>query len=520
MNAKVIALVAVTFVVALRIDLAQAQPPPPPQPLPPVPVPAQNPITEAKRVLGKILFWDEQLSSDNTMACGTCHISGSGGSDPRTGFNPGPDGLFQTPDDIVGSPGVARMDDSGAPIEDATFGFDVQVTGRTAQPMMMAAHAPNNFWDGRATSTFVDPETGAVLIPAGGGLESQAVGPILSDVEMAHDGRTWDDVRDKLAGSAPLALATNLPPDVEAAIAADPTYGALFTAAFGTPEINASRIAFAIATYERTLVPDQTPFDRFVAGNPNALTPAQQNGLGAFLGQCAVCHAPPVFSDHTFRNIGVRPNNEDIGREGVTGLIQDRGRFKVPSVRNAGLKSTFMHNGVRTTLDQVLDFYLNVGGQQFRSPNFDPAVANINLTPQARIDVIDFVQNGLTDPRVVTETFPFDRPTLASETNTVSVDPPNPGTPLLVGVKPAYPNPFTPRTTLSFTLAQAADVQVSIFNVQGRLVRRLASSTFGAGEHALVWDGQSAHGRVESGVYLYRIAVGPDVYTGRVTLIR
>ena len=78
------------------------------QPLPPVPVPPQNPITEPKRVLGKILFWDEQLSSDDTIACGTCHLPVKGGGDDRVGTHPGPDGVFGNADDILGSPGRAE----------------------------------------------------------------------------------------------------------------------------------------------------------------------------------------------------------------------------------------------------------------------------------------------------------------------------------------------------------------------------------------------------------------------------
>src|SRR5690606_12821291 len=65
---------------------------------PPVPVPAENPMTEEKRILGKILFWDEQLSSDGTTACGTCHRPAVGGIDPREALHPGPDGQPQTPD--------------------------------------------------------------------------------------------------------------------------------------------------------------------------------------------------------------------------------------------------------------------------------------------------------------------------------------------------------------------------------------------------------------------------------------
>ena len=74
------------------------------QPLPPVPVPNENPLTEAKRVLGKFLFWDEQLSSDNTVACGTCHIPANGGADsraPNLSIHPGANSIFGDADDVV-----------------------------------------------------------------------------------------------------------------------------------------------------------------------------------------------------------------------------------------------------------------------------------------------------------------------------------------------------------------------------------------------------------------------------------
>src|SRR5687768_18620450 len=81
--------------------------------LPPVPVPAENPITEPKRVLGKILFWDEQLSSDASVACGSCHRPSAGGGDPRTGRHPGID--KGTIDDVMGSPGIAWHGPDGRP---------------------------------------------------------------------------------------------------------------------------------------------------------------------------------------------------------------------------------------------------------------------------------------------------------------------------------------------------------------------------------------------------------------------
>lgn len=384
------------------------------QGLPPVPAPPENPMTAEKAVLGKILFWEEQLSSDDTMSCGTCHRPGAGGSDPRLGLHPGYDGLFHTADDVQGSPGVVHRDAQSNLAPDPAFGLDVQVTGRTAQPAFTSQWSPEQFWDGRASSRFVDPQTGRVSIPAGGSLESQALGPIMSTVEMGHDGRAWTEVAQKLAAARPLALATNLPADVQTALLRDPTYPALFQRAFGTPAITAERIAFALATYERKLVPDQTPWDLHMAGIPGAMTTLQRQGWSAFRGlSCDVCHTPPFFTDHSYRALGLRPWIEDEGRKAVTGQYADRGKFKVPSLRNAGLKASFMHNGALTTWTQVFDLY------DHRLATFpdnqDPFYLGMSVPPVDRPALQEFLQNGLTDSRVAQALPPFDRPTLASE---------------------------------------------------------------------------------------------------------
>jgi cytochrome c peroxidase len=414
--------------------IAQAPPPPPPPPgLPPVPRPAENLPTPAKGVLGKILFWDEQLSSDNTVSCGTCHRPAFAGADPRLAINPGADGRLATPDDIIGSPGVVRRDVNNNPIPDAVFGFNPQITGRAAQSYFAAMFAPNNFWDGRATSTFFDPEhAGVIAIQNGGGLESQAVGPILSRAEMAHDGRTWAEVRAKLQTTIPMLLASNVPFDVQQALDAAPTYAQLFTNAFGDPNITAVRIAFAIATYERTLVANQTPWDLFIAGNPTALTDFQRQGWDFLRNNtpCLHCHVPPVFSNNNFFNIGLRPSFEDIGRQAITGNVNDRGRFKTPSLRNVGLKETFMHNGRFNSVQHVLNFYnagtRNTGEVQFTQdqspiPGTNQLISQINIPVvtlngfPAQAAIVDFLTNGLTDPRVAAEQPPFDRPLLLSE---------------------------------------------------------------------------------------------------------
>jgi cytochrome c peroxidase len=381
------------------------------QGLPPVPVPPQNPITEPKRVLGKILFWDEQLSTSNTVSCGTCHVPARAGTDPRVAVHPGLDGVPGTPDDVRGSPGVIASDAINEYLRATFFNLQPQITQRSANSVINAAYAPLLFWDGRAAGQFVDPETGVVLIPNGGALESQSVAPPLSDVEMAHRELDWAELTTRLAAARPLALATEHPADVADALADRPDYPELFRRAFGTPEVTAARIAFAIATYQRTLIADDSPWDRFMAGQANALTPQQQQGWIDFQNaRCNNCHTAPLFTNNTFRNIGLRPIAEDNGRQGVTGLAADRGRFKVPTLRNVNLKATFMHNGQFNTLQQVLGFY---AAPPLFPDNRDPLLLPPPpLPPQAQQNIIALLNGGLTDPRVAAGQFPFDRPTL------------------------------------------------------------------------------------------------------------
>ncbi len=386
--------------------------------VPPVPVPSENPITEPKRILGKMLFFDEQLSSSNVVSCATCHTMSRAGAERRLAINPGPDGIFGSPDDRAGSPGIIRSDTLNNFLRDPVFNFQPQVTGRAANSPINAAFFTDLFWEGRARSQFIDPETGAVAIAAGGALESQAVGPPLNSVEMGHDNIDWTEITAKLVHARPLELASNLPGDLAARLSTKPTYPQLFAEAFGDPAITARRIAFAIATYQRTLISDQSPFDAHMAGVPNALTPGQQAGLNTFQANCAVCHdhSQGLFTDNQFRNIGVRPPAEDRGRQIVTGLNSDRGKFKTPGLRNVGLKQTFMHNGQFSNLTDVVRFYVRAPGAapQFLD-NLDPLAQGIAFPPQAETALVDFLANALLDPRVRDQQFPFDRPTLFSE---------------------------------------------------------------------------------------------------------
>ncbi len=414
---KSLRLLALAMTVSGTLLAQQPPPPPPPAPAPlaAVPVPAANPITEPKRVLGKILFWDEQMSSDGTVACGTCHRPEAGGTDPRLAGHPGPDGIAGNADDINGSLGIVQSNAAHDFTRNTTFLYNRQVTGRRAPDFTGMAYAATGFWDGRASGAFVDPDTNTVLIPTGGALESQSIEPLLATSEMAHGGRAFVDVTTRLATAKPLRLASALPTDVANALTANTTYPALFQAAFGTPTITAARIAMALATYERTLIPNQSPFDLWTQGNPNALNPAQLQGWADFNSpgaRCNQCHVGAATSDFVFHNLGLRPVAEDVGRQGVTNNNADRGKFKTPWLRNVALRPRFFHTGRITGLANAVGFYGTGAGPNL--DNRDPILAGIGFPPNVGNGIVTFL-GALTDPRVAARQFPFDRPTLRLE---------------------------------------------------------------------------------------------------------
>ncbi len=409
-----------TFALLLAVSWTTAQGPPPPpplQPLQPPVAPEGNPVTTDKANLGKALFWDEQLSSTRTVSCGTCHQPSSGGSDPRSLVgstdHPGADGIVGTADDITGSPGVISNNADGTYAVDDFFGLAIQITGRYAPSAINAGYAEELFWDGRAEETFVDPVSGDTILATGAALESQAAGPPTSSVEMAHAGRDWEAIAERIAHVKPLAVSPDVPTDLESWIA-ERNYDELFTQAFGSAGVTASRIIMAIATYERTLVSNQSPFDAFIGGNPNALTAQEQQGLNLFrTNDCVTCHGGNRLTDDNFHYIGVRPRTEDLGRFNITGANADRGRMKTPTLRNVELRGEFMHNGRLQSLADVVDFYDR--GGDFDAPNKNANVRPLNLTEAEKAALIAFLGRPLTDPRVAAETGPFSRPALFAD---------------------------------------------------------------------------------------------------------
>lgn len=168
-----------------------------------------------------------------------------------------------------------------------------------------------------------------------------------------------------------------------------PAYRALFREVFGAPPTK-QRVAQALDVYVRTLTTPNSPFDRYAAGDKNALTDAQKRGLMLFVGkaECAMCHRGPNFADDQFHALGIR--GDDTGRFKVTGVEADRYAFKTPTIRNVTLTAPYMHDGSLSTLRDVIDFYDAGGGEQ--QPK-SLLLRSLVLSEREKSDLIAFLES-------------------------------------------------------------------------------------------------------------------------------
>jgi cytochrome c peroxidase len=240
-------------------------------------------------------------------------------------------------------------------------GFQGKELGRHTPTLLNAAYDSYQFWDGRALS-----------------LEQQAVGPITSTAEM------------------------NLPDEAELVrrLNADPGYRQEFQAVFAAgPSLKS--VVKAIAAYERTIISTNSRFDRYAAGDKNALTLHEKNGLVLFIAKarCSRCHNGPNFTDNKFQNTGVGKNDE--GRFAVSHQESDRGAFKTPGLRNVALHPPYMHDGSLATLEAVIDYYDRGGDDKIAK---SPFILKIGLASQEKRDLLAFLKtlNGSVAPANLT----------------------------------------------------------------------------------------------------------------------
>ena len=171
-------------------------------------------------------------------------------------------------------------------------------------------------------------------------------------------------------------------------------YAPLFAAAFSDSAVTFERISKAIASFERTLVSGNSPYDRYLAGDKSALTKQQKAGLDFFnrKGECAECHSGPNLTTEKFANLGIGMDQEnpDPGREGVTHKRGDLGKFKIPTLRELAHRAPYMHDGRFKTLGEVLDLYAKGG---LPNPHLDTRLTPFYLDEQTKQDLLAFLNS-------------------------------------------------------------------------------------------------------------------------------
>lgn len=234
----------------------------------------------------------------------------------------------------------------------------VGVTGkpllRRAPTLINRAYGKSQFYDGRAPT-----------------LEDQIAGPVTAPDEMGATKEAAAEAISKITGYAPL-----------------------FERAFGDAKVTYDRIAKAIASFERTILSGNSPYDRFLNGDKQALSAQAKRGLQIFerTGECSECHNGPNFSSEKFASLGIDPAlpAPDLGLAIITLKRRDDGKFKVPTLREIAHTGPYMHDRRFKNLDDVLEFYRK-GGQP--GPYLDSRIAPFFLDAPAKADLLAFLES-------------------------------------------------------------------------------------------------------------------------------
>ena len=274
---------------------------------------------------------------------------------------------------------------------------------RNAPTVINAAYLRTQFWDGREPT-----------------LESQSAQPFLNPVEMG------------LKDHEPILKI----------VRTDPEYAELFKSIFGKTgdQITMMEVQQALATFQRTLIGGNSPFDRYYfGGDKAAMSPAAIRGLDIYIGQgrCVSCHlieqTQALFTDNRFHMIGVsanqmpqdldellaavkdvkkrgtdiavlsNPKTSSLGRYAVTRDLTDIGAFKTPTLRNIELTAPYMHDGSHKTLEEVVQFYNNGGRLNESDPLpqlLSGGIRPLNLNEEQQADLVEFLK-ALTSPQFV-----------------------------------------------------------------------------------------------------------------------
>lgn len=378
-------------------------------------VPLQRPAPVRRELveLGRALAFDKELSGNRDISCMTCHLPRfATGDDLSLSIGQGATGL-----------GPERVHPNGAFIP------------RNAPPAFNLFALQSLFWDGRVSRD----AAGTVHTPAGskvtpamtqvfefGPLSALPLFPVLSRSEMRAD-----------AGNELAAIADDQEPVIWAALMSRlgriKQYRRMFESAYPGQTFDQMNFGYASNAIGGFLTSElafnNSPWDRFLAGNDKALSPQQLEGAKNFLvARCSVCHNGPAFTDNQFHNVAVAQigpgagdgpsGNDDFGRIRVTGAATDKYAFRTPALRNVALTGPWGHDGAFTDLRGFIDHYSesdvklnNYDVNQLATllqgtlldnkddilATRDPLLTGVVFTPQQVDDVTEFMR-ALTDP--------------------------------------------------------------------------------------------------------------------------
>lgn len=303
-----------------------------------------NPLTNEGVYLGRRLFYETRLSANNSISCGTCHQQ-------RFAFTDGK--KFST-------------------------GFIGILMERNSMSLANLLWVRNFFWDGRAN-----------------GVENQAIIPLTQEHEMSQ----------LINISANKLQHTN-------------SYPPLFKQAFGSGTITGNNIIKALGQFERTLISANSTYDKYLRGEYKP-TASELNGITLFYtnadpaknirgANCSHCHGGPKTFTELYHNNGLDSIPADLGREKLTGMAMDKGRFRTVTLRNIALTAPYMHDGRFKTLEEVINHYNEHVQQSDYLSSFLLNYSNtingkqLDLTVQEKKDLIAFL-NLLTDSLFITD---------------------------------------------------------------------------------------------------------------------
>jgi cytochrome c peroxidase len=301
-------------------------------------IPKDNPTTKEGVYLGRTLFYEKKLSAGNSISCENCHLQNRAFTDGKA----------------------------------LSKGADGSLTTRSSMSLANLLWVRNFFWDGRSPS-----------------LEQQAEFPLTNVHEM---GQTLTESVSKLRQT--------------------PLYPPLFKAAFGSDTIKAEHILKALAQFERTLISSDSNYDRYLAGTYKP-TAQEMRGMALFQNgpdpqklirgaNCEHCHGGVKTFKDLFHNNGLDSVFTDNGRENFSNHPADKGRFRVPTLRNIMLTAPYMHDGRFQNIEQVLDHYnehvleSNTLSSFLKNVSNETNGKNLGLTQNEKSDIISFL-SMLTD---------------------------------------------------------------------------------------------------------------------------